>query len=331
MTRAMGRDEVSDLRRQLEEQSKSILELQMALTAAAGGHGASEDGNPVGPPAVGTPQLATVRPSPPPLSVTTHLRAPSIERFSGDRETSVDFLLAIDRRLEATGQMDTLNGLEFATGHFLGYAAVWWRCFALQHPEIRSWQALRAHFAIEFELVAEKKIFEERLMACAQTGSVEDYVTEFLGICARLPDVADDFKQRCFARKANAYLRDKFATRDFPSLLDMVRFTLGLVPVVDAAMLLPDGAVAPVVAAMPARTDGKYRFAGKCHSCGKAGHKAINCRSAKKNAGSSGLAPRGKSNFGKYDGSGRVHAVAATHAETDDLSDDDLRQGNGQA
>ena len=47
-------------------------------------------------------RAAAGAPAPTPVMVTSQLRAPAIERFSGDRERSSDFLLAMDRRLEAS-------------------------------------------------------------------------------------------------------------------------------------------------------------------------------------------------------------------------------------
>ena len=50
-----------------------------------------------------------------PVGVMTHLRPPSIDRFSGDRERSLDFILAIDRRLHATARHSSRIGVRCRT------------------------------------------------------------------------------------------------------------------------------------------------------------------------------------------------------------------------
>ena len=119
----------------------------------------------------------------------SRLRAPNLEKFSGDREKTEDFLLAMDRRLRATGQADSLFGMDFAVDHLTGFAATWYRCYSRLHPEVQSWNELRPALATEFEMVAERKIFEVCLMSCKQTDTVEVYAQEFLDI--RLPHMDD--------------------------------------------------------------------------------------------------------------------------------------------
>ena len=278
--------------------------------------------------------VATARPRGQ-LQVTTNLRPPTIDRFNGEREKSANFIQAIDRRLAATGQLDTANGLEFAVGHFTGYAATWWRYYSERHSSVLSWETLRMPFAEHFKLVAETELYEERLRNCKQTGSISEYVDEFLDISARLSSLPDDFLMRSFARGSNAYLREKFATHDkFGSLLKMVDYTLALIPVVDAHLLEPDVERA-VVAAMPARPRHKgphgkkvRQFTGICHTCGQYGHKKIDCTEKKP----TGHPQKGKVPFGRYSGNGKVNAIEATPADDqEDYSDDDLREGNGSA
>lgn len=293
---------------------------------------------------VSASDLALARAPPGRLPVTTTLRSPPIDRFSGDREKTANFLLAMDRRLASTGQEHTPNGLEFATGHFTGYAATWWRYFAPAHPEVTSWAGLRPFVSDHFKLVAETELYEERLRECKQTGDLSSYVEEFLDIAARLSSLPSDFLMRSFARGSNAYLREKFATREkFSSLLEMINYTLALIPVVDARLLEPDAPARPVVAAMPARArgrgssggaPGKTRFEGNCHGCGQWGHRARDCPKGKSHTGSKpGPAARGRTNFGRYNtGTGKVNAVVAEPVvDVEDLSDDELREGNGRA
>ena len=149
---------------------------------------------------------------------------------------------------------------------------------------------------------------------------------------------------RSFARGSNAYLREKFATRDmFPNLLKMIEYTLGLIPVVDAHLLEPDAAARPVVAAMPARPGnrgfnrrpgGKAVFTGNCHGCGQYGHRRADCPKGKsQGAQAPGPATRGRASFGRYNtDTGKVNAVEAKPVnDQEDFSDDDLREGNGRA
>ena len=264
--------------------------------------------------------------------LTTTLRQPNIDKFSGDREKAADFVLAINGRLKATNQMDTFAGLEFAVGHFQGWAATWYRTWSQDH-EVSSWKELRAHFEKAFKLVEETRVFEQRLMACKHTGDLTDYCEEFLRLASRLTELPDGFLQRTFARNSNSYLRDKLADRDFPTLLEAIHYVMGLIPKVEAHNLLPDSSGTPLMAAMPAGRSGAKRFEGICYNCNQTGHKAADCFKKPK---AEGNAARGKVRFGQYKGngstkkkSGRMHAVEAVPEE--DMSDDELRQGNDQA
>ena len=189
-------------------------------------------------------------------------------------------------------------------------------------------------------MVDEEKVFEKRLMACVQLGSVQSYADEFLSLAMRLPNLSDGFKQRCFARGSCAYLREKFADRDFDCLLSMVRYTLSLAAMVDEHLFVPDAQLAPVVAALPVRirgTRGSRGQQGPCFRCGQPGHIKADCKvglqkshdQRAQHAGKSAVAPKNTAKFGRYDGSGQVHAVSADPIEEE--SDDDLRQGNDLA
>lgn len=271
------------------------------------------------------------------------LRPPSIPRFAGEREKSVDWMLAIDRRLAATGDTDTLAGLEFATGHFEDFAAVWWRYFSATKPAVGSWAALRPHFELYFKLVGEEELYEKRLLEVKQRSTVDEYVTEFLKCAVRLPSLSDGFKQRRFRQGLCSRLRNDFATRRFETLDAMVMEALQLVTVLDAHLLVPDAdADLPVVAAMQGQRPG-YTPQGTiiCYSCSKPGHRAIQCPTVPhqqvqkrqspmvRPAAGQNPRPRGTVPMGRYNGGGRVHNIEADVVE--DESDDELRQGNDQA
>ena len=158
-------------------------------------------------------------------------------------------------------------------------------------------------------------------------------MSDFLSIEVRLTDQSDGFKQRCFLRNSNSYLRDRFAIRDFSSVGELITESLRLKGKVDVDKFAPDEMSVPVVAAMPAVRPGL-----RCFRCNKPGHKKVDCRakpeacqnsSTQAQKGSrSGRPTKGKARFGKYDGTGRVHAVNACSECESDLSDDELRSGN---
>ena len=274
---------------------------------------------------------------PPAVLVTSHLKHPNIDKFSGDREKAEDFVLAIDSRLKAAGQIDTFNGLEFAVGHLQGWAATWYRCWSQENPVV-SWAELRAPFTIQFKMVEEARVFEQRLMGCKHTGDLTEFCEEFLRLSSRLRGLPDDFKQRVFARGCNSYLRDTLADKEHSSLLETVQYVMGLIPKVEPHLLLPDSSGSALVAAMPARRSSTARqFTGTCFACGGKGHKQAECRTNPVTAGSAKAganATRGKAKMGQYKGTdkrktGRINAVEAMSDE--DLSDDELRQGNDEA
>lgn len=275
------------------------------------------------------------------------LRLPNIDRFSGSREDSAAFIRAVDNRLMATGQLDQFAGLEWAVSFLAGYALNWYMSYVRTTP-VTSWSGLRTAFEREFGMIDEQKVLEARLLDLKQTGSFDEYVTEFLSIEVRLTDQSDGFKQRTFLRHSNAYLRDRFADREFASLSELVTAALRLKNVVEASKFSPDELLIPVVAAMPAARPRQGRR-GKgapivCFRCDLAGHKKTDCKVRLGNDGkptprtgarsSSRVVPvKEKARFGKYDGSGRVYAVEACDEfdEYEEMSDDELREGNDLA
>ena len=278
------------------------------------------------------------------------LRLPNIDRYYGSREDSAAFVRAVRHRLEATGQLGELAGLEWAVGHLAGYALNWYLSYERTHV-ITSWSALEGAFRKEFGMLDEQKVLEARLLDLKQTGDFSDFVNEFLNIEVRLTDQTDGFKQRLFLRQSNAYLRDRFAEREFDSLGELVSAALRLQNAVEPGKFAPDASVilpVPVVAALPAarpRTARGRKSKGLvCFRCNLPGHKKSDCRvrlgsdgkPVKKTPGgqSSGrpVPTKGKAPFGKYDGSGRVYAMeACDEYEYEDLSDDELRSGNDLA
>ena len=149
------------------------------------------------------------------------LKPPAIEEYSGNRQRTLDFCLAVDTRLRATSQYKSLVGLEFAVGHFTDDAATWWRYLRDRHPEIDSWEQLRPFLLREFELPNEQALYEQRLVELTQTGSVDAYVTEFLEIARRLMDLPDGFLQRCFIRGLSRDMRVRMADKTFASLREL--------------------------------------------------------------------------------------------------------------
>ena len=276
------------------------------------------------------------------LPVTTQLRPPNIEKFDGTREKSADFALAVNRRLDATGQLDTKAGLEFAVGHFTGVAATWWRYWSQTHADWDTWALVKPMFEDTFKLVNSEQVYEKRLFECSQTGSVEEYCANVMDICIRLPDLSEGFKMRQFARGACSYLRRVFAERetDFKSLLEMTTFVLALSAKVDPSLLKPDAdaMLAPLAAHLQPKKgfnrDSKKPFDGPCWTCGRTGHRKQDCpmkppglQNNRKQTGNP--LPRARAQFGKYAGAG-VHNVEAEE-EAEPLSDDELRSGNDQA
>ena len=270
------------------------------------------------------------------------LKPPSIDRFTGSREEAGAFIVSMDNRLSATGNTQTFTGLEYAVGHLSGYASAWWLSYKRTHPEVTSWSALKADFEKEFRMIDEQSVLEARMLGLRQTGSFEDYVREFLTVEVRLEDQSDGFKQRCFLRQSNAYLRDRFADRDFGSVGELISASLRLQGKVDASKFSPDVQEVPVVAAMPARkAKSKSKPKLTCYRCGKPGHREAECYAKVAKAGDStraqqgskkaGRPNKGRARFGKYDGSGRVNAIEAASDEESELSDDELREGNDLA
>ena len=282
------------------------------------------------------------------------LRLPNIDRFHGSREESAAFVRAVQNRLEATGQLGELAGLEWAVGHLAGYALNWYLSYerarrAVGTPVI-SWIALKDAFEKEFGMVDEQKVLEARLLDLKQTGDFGDFVNEFLNIEVRLTDQTDGFKQRLFLRQSNAYLRDRFAERTFGSLSELVSAALRLQNAVEPGKFAPDvsNLSVPVVAALPAArprsAQGRKSKGIVCFRCNLPGHRKSDCRvrlgsdgkPVKKTSGgpTSGrpVPVKKQAPFGKYDGSGRVYAVeACDEYEYEDLSDDELRSGNEEA
>ena len=158
----------------------------------------------------------------------------------------------------------------------------------------------------------------------------------------------DEFKQRRFMKGSCAYLRDRFADKSFESLAKLISAAQYIQTKVPAGKFDPDVQAMPVVAAMAAGRNGqKFKPKAKpgakpvCFYCEKPGHVKSECRALKKDMarakeGGQKQAVKKTVTFGKYDGSGRVHAIEA-EAESDaegeeqecDFTDEDLRDGTG--
>ena len=329
-----------EMERALGEKDAEVeaLRAQLAQVDASVGNGGHNElsAHPVAPPSLrGAPEVR---------SHNRPLKTLDLERFAGDREKTTEFVIAMDDRLQASGDTATLAGLEYATSHLTGYAASWWRFWRSKNPGSRSWIEFKPAFAKAFEMVDERKVYEKRLFGLKQTDSVEEYVDEFLQFSVKLPQLDDGFLQRRFSDGACPYLQEKYAGQSFDTLMDMVDYTLRLVSSVHPSHFTPEGpSVAPVVAAIAAK-GGKPGRDAKCHRCGRSGHVREDCYAKldksrpekSKQQGKQGNARRptkDTAKFGKYRGSGRVNAVEADAASTvaDSDSDDEVRQGKDHA
>ncbi|KAK9804616.1 hypothetical protein WJX73_009260 [Symbiochloris irregularis] len=259
------------------------------------------------------------------------LRIPDLPHFRGEREKSQSFANAIQRALEASGQVDTLLGFDFAARHLDGSAAVWFDAVLQADPSIQTWPALKPLLLEIFGVINQREVYTTRLLSCAQTGTVQEYVDEFLDISMRVPQLDVDFHVQRFRDGICEFLRDKLISREYYSLLDIQQEPLRLAGLYGPDKTRPD-AQAPFVAALGARRpNGRTR---KCFTCGSPDHIAPACPQKKGRArrGRAGPATRGSVRPGRYDGSGRVNAIAAeADNASNELSDDELRSGNGLA
>lgn len=271
----------------------------------------------------------------PPFSRPT-LRIPDIPRFSGEREKTRMFVSAIDRALAATGDADSLQGFNFASRHLDGSAALWFEALLQLDGSISSWRALKPHLLDNFCFINEQEVFENRLLACVQTGTVQEYVDEYLAIAMRLPHLDEAFKINRFRQGICEFLRDKLVSRDFYSLMDIMHESVKLSSKFAPEKTLPDTLASPLIAAMPARRrTGPETRPGRptrreCYVCGSRFHLKHECPDKHRAAGNAGPPIKGSVRPGRYNGSGRVNAIEAVVA-SDELSDDELRSGNGQA
>ena len=274
-------------------------------------------------------------------SFTAPLRVPPIERFSGNREKTMEFVTAIEGRLRTTGQEDTPAGLEFVVGHFTGVAISWYRYYAAANPMAKTWAWVKPEFLQAFSLADEETKYQKLLTTTKQSGTVTEYVDAMLAICIRLPNIPENVKVTQMQLGSCKYLREKFATREgakFASVHALAQYMLTLADAVDPAYLVPDADA--VIAAVAGKPFGRNRpqtsFGGVCWNCGSTGHRSTECRAKPSPAGATHRKPggnppaRGKAGFGKYTGSGKVHAVEA-ETVVDEVSDDELRTGNEEA
>ena len=274
---------------------------------------------------------------PPATAVAAPLRTPTPEKYSGNRERTLEFVSDVEGRLGATGQMDTAAGLTHVQSCLTGLAATWLRFYRIQYPTRSTWVMVKPDFLKAFELVNETAVFQERLTSTKQTGSVEEYIDRMLEICMHLPGVSDEFKINQIQSGCCRYLKDLFVERElkFDKVPDLVRYVLSLVGRVDRAKLAPDAdAVVAAVYGKPAATK-KRVFDGTCWTCGERGHRSPACpnKASKGKGAFKASAPnppaRGKVPFGKY--KAKVHNIEADESEEGDLSDEELRSGKDQA
>lgn len=176
------------------------------------------------------------------------LRLPGLDRFSGDREETAAFIRALDTRLSATGQQQSAAGLQFAVAHLTGYASRWWLSYSVSHTNVQTWPDFKEALKKEFVVVDdhEQSVLEARMLDLKQTGSFDEYVSEFLDLEIRLTDQTDGFKQRCFLRNSNAYLRDRFAVQKFDSVSELVSESLRLKGKVERSKFEADAVAVPV-------------------------------------------------------------------------------------
>ena len=308
-------------------------------------------------------QLALVTSVPPPAGnpppntgaiipqISAHaLRPTQVSRFDGTREGSKTWVDLLDQRLMASNNWDTLAGLDYAVNLMDRGAQQWYLFYKHEHPGIRSWPEIRGAFLLEYQLVDEQNVLdlEDMMLALQQTGSFDDYCTDFRALARRLTQQTDEFKQRRFMKGSCAYLRDRFADKSFPSLAELISAAQLIQTKVPAGKFDPDTQAMPVLAAIAAGRNGqkskpKAKPGAKpvCFYCDKPGHVKSECRAMKKDMarakeGGQKQPVKKTVTFGKYDGSGRVHAIEA-EAESDaegegqeyEYTDEELRDGTG--
>ena len=271
---------------------------------------------------------------PPAAAVAAPLRTPAPEKYSGNRERTLEFVCDVEGRLSATGQMDTAAGLTHVQSCLTGLAATWLRFYRIQHRTRVTWVMVKDDFLKAFALVNETALYQERLTSTKQSGSVEEYIDRMMEICMHLPGLSEEHKVNQIQSGCCRYLKDLFVERElkFAKVEDLVQYVLSLVGRVDRAKLAPDAdAVIAAVYSKPAGPRKDRRFEGSCWTCGERGHRSPDCpdKASKGKGAFKKAAPnppaRGKAPFGKY--KAKVHNIEAEASEEGDLSDEELRSG----
>ena len=217
------------------------------------------------------------------------VKPPKPELYNGGPNPDL-WIFSLHVYFIAVNMVQDAQRIAFATALLRGAAMDWWR-YTLLHQVPATWDAFSRALIAQFMPIAAERMARDQLSRLKQgDGPVRRYIFEFRRLLLRVTDLTPADALHRFVQGLKPGLAREVNIRDPPNLetamniaqrADIFNYRARMAAVHSSQQDSGGGPTAMELGMLEGPTP--RQFNGYCHSCGKWGHRAAECRKPGKN------------------------------------------------